>query len=240
MVTRTRTTWMCSPKNPTIAARTAAASCGGDGVLEGGGVFDVADGLRYGRAVKLLLIDAFADVPEGFHARLRGRARAGDPGGGCEQHDVKRARRIHGAGERARLKALPGERDRSFGGQARGRQVADRARQAVGAGEQHHLRAGDLVDDLQVAMGGLRGEHERRRDAWDRASRGAIALPEPVCASTRPPRRTCARTIWPSVSCRSADSAAAALSLLTALLSAEELCRRCTACATMPPVAASW
>ena len=38
--------------------------------------------------------------------------------------------------------------------------------------EQHHLRAGDLVDDLQVAVVGLRGEHERGRGAGDRAARG--------------------------------------------------------------------
>jgi hypothetical protein len=65
----------------------------GDGACERGGVFDVAQRRGYGRAVELLPVDAFADVSERFHARLRGRAGAGDRGGGGEQHDAQSDRR---------------------------------------------------------------------------------------------------------------------------------------------------
>ncbi len=100
------------------------------------------------------------------------RAWAGEPGQEIasarhEQHDLQRAGGIGGAGERERLIALPGERERSFAGSVRGQRAAERAGEQVRARSQQHLCAGDLVDDLQVGVDGLGREDEARRRAGE-------------------------------------------------------------------------
>ncbi len=107
------------------------------------------------RAVQLLLVDAFADVPECFHARLRGRAGAGDCRGWDEQHDAQGTGGVDRAGQCCRLIALAGHGERPVGGDTRGELTTDRAGETVRPSEQQHLRARDLVDDLQEGAVGL-------------------------------------------------------------------------------------
>ena len=147
---------------------------------------------------------------------------------------------------------MAGERERARGGRARGERAGDRAGDPAarrgaswGAGggaaeQQQYLRAGDLVDDFQVGVDRLRGEDVRRGRAGDRAAyrrdRGARAgLREDASAAEDIDARDLVEQ-----QCLQRRAGGGRVAAVDRAGEGAELCTRWVACATSPPVAASW